>query len=735
MKRSEIAPGAFCIHRLAPHTPGYTPKVDGLDISFEVLHAIPGRVRLRIPETKRDPALADRIVEWLLGKQGIMWVRANPTCASVTVGYDSRILSTFVPAQQLRGMRIMQSNGKVSVDARHNPGLIERITTSIRRFSSLILPSAALAFSLIGRMIPVAPVYALVAAAATPIFARAAGTLRQEKRLGVDFLDATALAIMGAQRNLSTCAFMAWLIGIGEYIREHTARRCEKAIADLVAFRCDTAVVIRDGQRTQIPADSLAPSDRVIVNAGDCIPVDGRILRGRSGIDQMSLTGESALAERSIGDTVFAGSIAIDGELEIEALAVGVNTKAGSIVRILQSAPVNETKIEDYAARFADRLVLPTIVAAGLALGLTRSITRTLSMLIVDFGTGVRIAAPTAFLASMVHAARHNVVFKGGRAMEKLAHADTVVFDKTGTLTTGQPVVTDITPLDPRHSAWSILRLAAGAEAGLNHPIANALTAKARSLRIQLPSRIETRLRVGMGVKANIEGKEVIVGREMLMVEEGIDTSAAHSFRASSPIYVSVDGKLAGAFSYADQARPESAMVVEKLRGLGIGEVILATGDREDIAQATARELGIDSYISGAFPEMKLDVVRRLRASGRTVAVVGDGINDSLALAHADVAIATSGATDAAREAADVLLMEDDLGLLLEGVRIARSAVGLVRGNFAIVAVPNAAAILLAAAGLLGPPGATLLNNGSTVAAGLNSLRPLIDRRVVANVS
>ena len=685
-------------------------------------------MRLRIPETKHDPSLAARIVEWLLGKHGVTWVRANPTCASVTVGYDRHVLSTFVPAQHLQGMRLRQKDGKVSLEARHHSGLLERIVAVAKRFSSLILPSAALAVSLAGRLVPIAPVYAVVAAAAVPVFARAADTLRREKRLGVDFLDATALAIMGAQRNLPTCAFMSWLIGIGEYIREHTARRCEKAIADLVAFRCDTATVIRHGRRKQIPADSLVPMDRVIVNAGDCIPVDGRVLRGRSGVDQMSLTGESALAEKSVGDMVFAGSIAVDGELEIEAIAVGVNTKAGSIVRILQSAPVNETKIEDYAARFADRLVLPTMAGAAVALGLTRSVTRTLSMLIVDFGTGVRIAAPTAFLASMVHAARHNIVFKGGRAMEKLAHADTVVFDKTGTLTTGQPVVTDVTPTDPEHSVESILRLAAGAEAGLNHPVANALAAKAESMGIPLPSRIETRLLVGMGVKANVEGKDVIVGREMLMVEEGIDIAPAQAFHASSPLYVAVDGRLVGVFSYADQARPESARVVEGLRQLGIGEVILATGDREDIAVATARELGIDSYVSGAFPEMKLDIVKRLQTAGRTVAVVGDGINDSLALAHADVAIATAGATDAAREAADVLLMEEDLGLLLDGVRIARSAVGLVRGNFMIVGVPNAAAIALAAAGLLGPPGATLLNNGSTVAAGLNSLRPLISK-------
>lgn len=717
------APFAYRLVRLLI---GYTPKVDGLDISFEVLHAIPGRVRLRIPETKRDPKLAARITDWLLAKHGISWVRANPTCASVTVGYDHRVISTFIPSQHLRGVRLKQKDGTVSLEARQDRGRFARAKSLISRFAGIIVPSVALAASLARRLSPVAPVYALVAAAAAPIFARTADTLWRERRLGVDFLDATAIAIMGVQKNLPTCAFMSLLIGIGEHIREHTARRCEKAIADLVAFRCDTATIIRHGKRRQIPADCLVPMDRVVVNAGDCIPVDGRVIRGRSGVDQMSLTGESALAEKSVDDIVFAGSIAIDGELEIEASAVGVNTKAGSIVRILQSAPVHETKMEDYAARFADRLVLPTFAAAGLAFGLTRSVGRTLSMLIVDFGTGVRIAAPTAFLSSMVQAARRNIVFKGGRAMEKLAHADTIIFDKTGTLTTGQPIVTQVVPVDPLHSIISVLRFAAGAEAGLNHPVAKALAAKANELGIGLPRRIEARLLVGMGVKAHVEGKQVIVGREMLMAEEGVDTTPAHAFWASSPLYVAVDGKLAGVISYADHVRPESAGVVAELRRLGIGDVILATGDHEDIAEATSRELGIDSYVAGAFPEAKLDIVRGLQAAGRTVVVVGDGINDSLALAHADVAVATAGASDAAKEAADVLLMEEDLRLLVEALQLARSAVGLVRGNFAIVGVPNAAAIVLAAAGLLGPPGATLLNNGSTVAAGLNSLRPLI---------
>ena len=705
-----------------------------MDITFEVLHAIPGRVRLRIPETRDDPEMADKISQSLLRKTGITWVRANTACASVTIGYDTTVLNTFIPAQHLRGLRFHQFGSRVEAESPCNggQGKLDKLKALLRRFAALILPSAALIMTIARRALPIAPMYGIVAAAAAPVFRRAALTICRERRLGVDFLDATAIAIMGIQRNLPTCAFMAWLISIGEHIREETARKSEKAIADLVAFHSDSAIMLVRGKRMKVPVSCLSPGDHVVVNAGDYIPVDGCVIRGRAGVDQMSLTGESVLAERSAGDTVFAGSIAVDGELVIEATAVGLNTRAGKIVEILRSTPVQETKIEDYAARFADRLVLPTFAISGAVFALSRSVSRALSMLIVDFGTGVRVAAPTAFLSFMVHAAHRNIVVKGGRAMEKLAHTDAIVFDKTGTLTAGAPAVNEIIPLDRRYSERGIIKLAAAAEAGLNHPVASALAAAADEMGVRLPNKIGARLRVGLGVKAELEGKHVLVGRERLMHDEHVDVSAARHLSvkwergAKSPLYIAVNGKLVGIITYADRIRPESAEVIEGLKALGVDRVIMATGDREEVARTTSLELGIDTFISGAFPEKKLDIVKELQRAGRTVAVVGDGINDSLALANADVAVATAGATDAAKEAADILLMADDLRLLLEAFAIARSAVSLVRQNFGIVAAPNAAAIALAAAGLLGPPGATLVNNGSTVAAGLNGLRPLL---------
>lgn len=711
-----------------------------MDISFEVLHALPGRLRLRVPEIRNNQPLADIVAERLIARRGVTSVRTNITCASVLINYDTSVLGIFRPRTPLKLRQVKASKELARNGNGHSNGHREtRIAGLWNRYGSLVMPTVAMGATLSKFALPVAPVYAMVAAAAAPVFHRAAQAIRKDRRLGVDFLDATAIAIMGVQRNLPTCAFMAWLIGIGEHIREATARKSQKAIAELIEFNGEFAVVMVGRRRVKVPVKRLAMGDRVVVNAGEVIPVDGCVISGRAGIDQGSLTGEAGLQERCVGDEVFAGSKAVDGELIIEAKAVGLDTRAGKIVQMLRSAPMQETRIEDYAARFADRLVLPTFAASGAVYALSGSLARALSMLIVDFGTGVRVAAPTAFLSSMACAAQRNIVIKGGRAMERLAAVDTVVFDKTGTLTMGVPEVRSVIPLDRRYTPRSIVKIAAAAELGLNHPVANALVSEAESMGIRIPNKVEARLRVGMGVRAVVAGRSVAVGSEKLFEEDGIDISAARthagawSGNSESPLYVACNGKPVGVITYADRIRPESREVVSKLKDMGVSEVVMLTGDRRCVAREVSDELGMDRYVADLFPDHKLDFIKRLHREGRTVAVVGDGINDTLALAHADVAIAPAGANDAAKEAADVLLMEDSLWLLVEAFAIAKAAVSLVRQNYKIVAVPNAGAIALAASGLLGPPGATLINNGSTVAAGLNGLRPLLGRNRAAS--
>lgn len=704
-----------------------------MEADYEIVHAIPGRVRMRVPRMRNDPALADILATRIANRPGVTEVRANTACASLIVDYDVRVLSALAPARLFRGLASAPRDRPARVSRSRSTRARGWLWAAVRAIAALAVPTAALGFSLAGAAIPTAALYASVAAASAPVFYRAFEKIRRERRPGVDLLDATAIAVLAGQRKLSTCALMAWLIGAGEHIRNETALKTRKAVAELLSFDERPVVAIRGQRRVKVRAHSLRPGDRLAVQPGDVIPADGTIVRGSASVNEASLTGESTHLDRTVGDPVYAGTISLDGELLIEATSTGPDTRIGSIVTLLSEAAVEDSRAEDYAAKLADGLVLPTFALSGAVYAARRDLSRALSVLIVDFGTGVRVAAPTVFLSYMAQAAQRGVVFKSGRAIEKLAAVDTIVFDKTGTLTHAIPCVHSVIATARGWTPERVLRYAAGAECGLNHPFANALVTRARETGLRIPARGGSTLRPGLGITAEVRGKHVAVGSERFIRGLGgagvlIDEAMALCPDNGSRACVAVDGELVGVVVCGDTVRPEGRGVISELQSLGVKQIALVTGDRAAPALAISRTLGVTDCIFDAFPEQKMEAIRDLKSRGRAVAVVGDGVNDCLALTYADVAVAPYSATDAAKEAADVLLMHDDLRLLVEALTISRSAMALVRQNLGLVAVPNALAILLAAAGLLGPAGATVINNGATVAAGLNSLRPMLRR-------
>ena len=357
--------------------------------------------------------------------------------------------------------------------------------------------------------------------------------------------------------------------------------------------------------------------------------------------------------------------------------------------------------------------------------------------MIFDFATGIRVSAPTTVLATMTAAVQRDVLIKGGRAIEQLAQLDALVFDKTGTLTTGVARVTEVVPLAGL-SADELLSLAAAAEQRLSHPAAQAIVRAAERRGLPLLERGESHVAIGLGVEAHVEGRVVLVGSERflanreIMLPGDVRREAAQAGRAgSSSVFVALDGQLVGAVRYADVPRPEAGAVLAGLRARGIRRFVMVTGDNEAVARAVAREVGIDEVEAGVFPERKAEVVRALQAAGHTVGVIGDGINDSPALAYADVSFSLKEGTDVARETADVVL-HGDLHGLTEAIDLGRESMRLLRQNLAIVALPNAAGMLLATTGALGPLAATALNNGSAVAAAFNGLRPLMADRAAA---
>jgi Cu2+-exporting ATPase len=355
---------------------------------------------------------------------------------------------------------------------------------------------------------------------------------------------------------------------------------------------------------------------------------------------------------------------------------------------------------------------------------------------IVDYGTGIRVSAPTAMLSSMTHAARCGIVIKSGAHMERLAHADTVVFDKTGTLTHGTPVVTNVITYLDQVTSHHLIGLAAAAETRLTHPVAEALRSKARDLRVNVPACDETQYRLGLGVEGQVNGYYVHVGNERFMRQSEIRVEGASSDRraldeqGTSYLHVALDGRLAGLIPYADKIRPESKDVIRRLSSMGIKHSVMLTGDNRVVARAVAGKLGLSEHIAEMLPGDKADVIKEMRRRGQVVAMVGDGINDSPALSHADIGIAMRHGTEVAHESAHVVLMEDSLEKLIKAIDISRSSVRLIKQNYAIVAGLNTLALGLALpGGLVSPVTTALISNGSAILASLNGIRPLLQGR------
>jgi Cu2+-exporting ATPase len=430
---------------------------------------------------------------------------------------------------------------------------------------------------------------------------------------------------------------------------------------------------------------------------------------------------------------VFAATVIREGQITIRAIRVGTATTAGQIARLVESAPIGDTRMQNHAEKLADRLVLPTLALAAGTAAVTGDFNRFLSLVIIDYGTGIRVAAPTSVLASMTHAARAGIIIKSGAHMEKLTEVDTIIFDKTGTLTHGSPEVIDVISYERSITDRHLLGLAAAAETKLQHPVANALRIKAQELGANVPYCEETKYRIGLGVEGQVNGYYLHVGSERFMRQSGINVGVAESDRAGldhrgySCLYVAVDGALAGLVPFADRVRPESREVIARLHRLGIKNTVMLTGDNAVVARAVGRRLGLSRQFAEMMPADKADVIQQFQRDGHRVAMVGDGINDSPALSFADVGIAMKHGAEVARESADVVLMEDSLWKLVKAVEISRNAVRLIHQNYAIVAGLNTLALGLALpGGLVVPEVTALISNGSAILASLNGIRPLL---------
>jgi len=685
-----------------------------------------------VPDLIACDAAIDRVALALTALESVEHVRANPTSGSLTVTFhgdqdacEERIIERIRTALQADA-------GVTAHEGKPNPKIIDATERSAIRslqIASLAVPLGLLPFAAV---IPL--FWACIGYSAWPSLRRAIEVFVREKRMNVDFQDSVSIVLALLGRQHLAGATMTWLIALGDAIRERTALRSKRAIEGMLSFQGQLCWVLRDKRKVQVSVSELHAGDCVVIYPGELIPVDGTVLKGAATVDQKTITGESQAVEKRRLQEVFAGTIVQTGQLYVRTIRCGSQTVVAQIVHAVETAPVGETRAQNYAEKVADRMVAPNLALSAGLYASSSNIERFLSMVIVDYGTGIRVAAPTAILASMTDAVRQGIVIKNGAAIEKLASVDTIVFDKTGTITRGEPVVTEVLSYLPREfPRRRLIALAASAEARLKHPAANAVARLARDEGIPSPGRRSYRFHVGLGVRARIGELEIRIGSAKFLQAAGIDLASAEAdvkrcdAAGSGRLLLAAGKTLVGMMVLADEIRPEMQSVIRQLRHRGIQHIVMLTGDNACVARHVADGIGLSEFISDVMPAQKAEVVQRLKATGRTVAMVGDGVNDSVALAYADVGIAMHHGADIAREAADVVLMEDYMGKLVGAIDISRNAMRLITQNVGIVTSLNTLALGLAIPpGLVSPATTALISNGSAILASLNSMRPVL---------
>ncbi|MEA5518180.1 heavy metal translocating P-type ATPase [Limnoraphis robusta] len=707
-----------------------------------IVHAVPGRVRFRVYRLSSDEYYAQTLEKVLQSEPGVIQVRINRSAASIAIHYQHLDFPDIEIYSRLSAL-IQQAGTTITVeDISDSPQPEPNEPDNEGEWSSLLAPTGATLLALLSsstRLAWLRPLaWGSLALVTFPVAQRAFYSLFVKQKLNIDCLDLLALSLGGAQGKLVTPALVLTLHELGDVIREQTARSTEHQTADLLDTIGRFAWVERQGEKQSIPSDQVQPGEIVFVYPGEQIPVDGIVTEGKAVVDQQQLTGESMPIVAENGTFVYASTLVRSGNLHIKAERIGKKTRAAASLELLQKAPVHDTRMANYAANLADRLITPSLILAGIVFAATRDPARAASILTLDFVTGIRVSIPTAFLGALNHTTRHGILVRSGRTLEQLAELDTIVFDKTGTLTQGNISVVNVKTISGRMSAKDVIKYAAASEQRITHPVAEAIVRYAQEQMIEIPPRVDWNYEVGLGIRAEIEGQKVLVGSGRFLTQEGISlegldqSETAENSAWMSLIYVACNGKLQGAIQYADPLRPESLDLIEELQNRYGMEIHLLTGDSRQRADLVAEELNIPSkrVHAEAFPEQKAKIVRDLHRSGRTVAFVGDGLNDSVALAYADVSVSFEDGSDVARETADVVLMNNDISSLLQAIAIAKETRTLIDQNTLLVIGPNLVALGLASAVGLNPLIATVIHNGSAIAAGLNSLRPLVQHQL-----
>lgn len=557
-----------------------------------------------------------------------------------------------------------------------------------------------------------------------------------QRKIEVPVLDATAITVSLITKDFSTASSIMFLLGIGELLEEWTHKKSVDDLARSMSLNV-SKVWLRTPENQEILVESskIEKGDKVVVHMGNVIPFDGEVLDGDAMVNQASLTGESVPVQRTVGNTVFAGTVVEEGEITIRVKEVEGNNRFDQIVTMIEESEKLKSELEGKAEHYADKLVPWTLGATGLTYLLTRNVTKAMSILMVDFCCALKLAMPISVLSAIREASLYNVTVKGGKFLEAVAEADTIVFDKTGTLTKAHPTVVDVVNFNDEYSSDDMLRVAACLEEHFPHSMAKAVV-DAASKKGLSHEEMHTKVEyiVAHGIATSINGKRTVIGSYHFVFEDEkcVVPAGKEQLFESLPLYYShlylaVEGMLSAVICIEDPLRDEAAAVVTSLNKAGISKVVMMTGDSERTASVIAKKVGVDEYYAEVLPEDKAAFVEREKAKGRKVIMIGDGINDSPALSAANVGIAISDGAEIAREIADITVGSDDLYQIVTLKYISNALMKRIKSNYRKIVGFNSGLIALGVAGVLPPTTTALLHNGSTILISVNSMKNLLE--------
>ena len=695
-------------------------------MKFYIKHESRGRIRIHLAQKRMSSVQAETLLYYLQNQNQVSFAKVYDRTGDAVICYEGeraaviRMIQLFHYEEVELPTGLLESSGR-ALNNEYQEKLISKVIYHFGR--KWLLPA------------PIRAIYTTVVS--VKYIWKGIQTLAQGK-IEVPVLDATAIGVSMLRGDYGTAGSVMFLLGVGELLEEWTHKKSVGDLARSMSLNVGKVWLKKDGQEILVPSEKIVAGDEIVVHMGNLIPFDGEVSNGEGMVNQASLTGESVPVRRTLGSVVYAGTVLEEGELTILVKQTGGSSRYEKITAMIEESEKLKSGLESKAEHLADRLVPYSLGGTALTYLLTRNATKALSILMVDFYCALKLAMPISVLSAIREANQHKITVKGGKFLEAVAEADTIVFDKTGTLTKAQPTVAEVVSFSETKSPDELLRIAACLEEHFPHSMAKAVVDAAREKYLdheEMHSKVE--YIVAHGISTTINGKKAIIGSyhfvfedENSIIPEGMEEKFRHLPEEYSHLYLALEGVLAAVICIEDPLRPEAAEIIRQLKKTGLKKIVMMTGDSERTAKAIAKKVGVDEYYAEVLPEDKANFVEKEKVEGRKVIMIGDGINDSPALSAADVGIAISEGAEIAREIADITVAADDLAEILVLRMLSNRLMKRIHKNYRFIVTFNAGLILLGVGGILQPTTSALLHNTSTLYIGLKSMGNLLDEPV-----